>query len=159
LVSHNVTLPHDGELMKSPAQTLTFPDSLLPLYIAFLAFDEFVATHDKDALGGAPLMPGETDADTDTEKVTGIALKITDDLINEAGTFIEESDYSTLKTRTGEFVQELVRAGGAELHNISSLTGGIVSQEIIKAITEQYIPVDNTCVFDGVKSKTEVIRV
>jgi amyloid beta precursor protein binding protein 1 len=141
------------------AQTLTFPDSLVPLYIAFLAFDEFVATHDKDALDSAPKMPGETDAEMDTEEVIVIALKIVDDLISEAGTIVDESEYSTLKTRTGEFVQELVRAGGAELHNISSLTGGLVSQEIIKVITEQYIPVDNTCVFDGVKSKTEVIRV
>ncbi|KAF2800091.1 hypothetical protein K505DRAFT_370498 [Melanomma pulvis-pyrius CBS 109.77] len=148
-----------GERAKSIAQNLTFPDSLVPLYIAFLAFDEFVATHDKDALGGAPKMPGETDAETDAEKVTGIAFKIADDLIKEAGTFVEEPDYSDLKTRTGEFVQELVRAGGAELHNIAALTGGLVSQEIIKAITEQYIPVDNTCVFDGVRSKTEVIRV
>jgi amyloid beta precursor protein binding protein 1 len=131
----------------------------VPLYIAFLAFDEFVAAHDKDALDSAPKMPGETDAEMDTEEVTVIALKIVDDLINEAGTIVEESEYSTLKTRTGEFVQELVRAGGAELHNISSLTGGLVSQETIKVITEQYIPVDNTCVFDGVKSKTEVIRV
>lgn len=52
-------------------------------------------------------MPGETDAETDAEKVTGIAFKIADDLIKEAGTFVEEPDYSTLKTRTGEFVQEL----------------------------------------------------
>lgn len=51
------------------------------------------------------------------------------------------------------------RAGGAELHNIAALTGGIVSQEIIKAVTEQYIPVDNTCVFDGVRSKSGVLRV
>jgi amyloid beta precursor protein binding protein 1 len=34
-----------------------------------------------------------------------------------------------------------------------------VSQEVIKAITEQYIPVDNACVFDGVKSKTAVFKV
>ncbi|KAF2708757.1 hypothetical protein K504DRAFT_381144 [Pleomassaria siparia CBS 279.74] len=148
-----------GERAKSIAQNLTFPDTLIPLYIAFLAFDEFVATHDKDRLSGAPKMPGETRQETDTEKVTGIAFKITDDLIKEAGTFIEEPDYTAVKERIGEFVQELVRAGGAELHNIASLTGGIVSQEIIKAITEQYIPVDNTCLFDGVKSKTEVIRI
>ena len=52
-----------------------------------------------------------------------------------------------------------MRAGGAELHNIAALTGGLVSQEVIKAITEQYIPVDNTCVFDGVNSKTAVFRI
>lgn len=45
------------------------------------------------------------------------------------------------------------------MHNIGALTGGIVSQEIIKAITEQYVPVDNTCVFDGIKSKTTVFKV
>ncbi len=52
-----------------------------------------------------------------------------------------------------------LRAGGAELHNISALTGGIVSQEVIKVITEQYVPVDNTCVFDGIRSKSAVLRV
>jgi amyloid beta precursor protein binding protein 1 len=89
------------------AQTLTFPDSLVPLYIAFLAFDEFAATHDKDALGGAPKVPGETDPEADAEKMTGIAVKIMDDLINEAGTSLDDEDYSTVKTRTRGFVQEL----------------------------------------------------
>ena len=35
----------------------------------------------------------------------------------------------------------------------------MVSQEIIKAITEQYVPVDNTCVFDGIRSKSTVFKV
>jgi amyloid beta precursor protein binding protein 1 len=50
------------------------------------------------------------------------------------------------------------RAAGAELHNIASLAGGLVAQEVIKAITKQYIPVDNICLFDGVKSSTSVLR-
>lgn len=45
------------------------------------------------------------------------------------------------------------------MHNIGALTGGIVSQEVIKVITEQYVPVDNTCIFDGIRSKSLVIRV
>jgi len=53
---------------------------------------------------------------------------------------------------------EVARAQGGELHNISSLTGGIVAQEVIKIITKQYIPIDNLCVFDGIKSKTQVFR-
>ncbi len=52
-----------------------------------------------------------------------------------------------------------VRAAGGELHNIAALTGGLVAQEAIKIITKQYVPVDNTCLFDGVFSKTSVIRV
>ncbi|PSN62126.1 hypothetical protein BS50DRAFT_577983 [Corynespora cassiicola Philippines] len=133
--------------------------SIFPLYIAFLAWDEFAATHDKDALGGTPKVAGETDPETDAEKVTGIAFKIFNDLVKQSGDAIEQETYDDVKTRLGEYVQELVRAGGAELHNISALTGGLVSQEVIKVITEQYIPVDNTCIFDGVKSKTEVVIV
>ncbi len=134
---------------------------LIPIYISFLAWDRFIATHDKDALAGVPKVPGESDADveTDTEEVTSIALKMLDDLVKEAGASIEEDEYVNVKTQIGGFVQELVRAGGAELHNIAALSGGIASQEVIKVITEQYVPVDNTCIFDGVRSKTAVIRV
>ena len=37
-------------------------------------------------------------------------------------------------------------------HNICSLMGGIGSQEVLKIVTQQYIPLDNLYVFDGVKS-------
>jgi amyloid beta precursor protein binding protein 1 len=58
-----------------------------------------------------------------------------------------------------QVAQEVARASGGELHNISALTGGMVSQEIIKIITKQYIPIDNTCIFDGVTSKTQVLKI
>lgn len=56
-------------------------------------------------------------------------------------------------------VAEMERANGAELHNISALTGGMVAQEAIKVITKQYIPIDNTCVFDGIVSRSAVFRI
>jgi amyloid beta precursor protein binding protein 1 len=80
---------------------------LIPLYIAFLAWDEFAAIRDKDALGSAPQAPGETDADTAAEKLTGIAHKIMDDLIKEAGTSVPDPEYSEIKEKIGEFAQEL----------------------------------------------------
>lgn len=100
---------HNQVLTPAIAQSLAseFPDYQIPLYIAFLAYDEFAATHDKDALGGAPKVPGETDPDTDAEKVKGIALKIIDDLIKEASEFIEDPEYSEVKSRAGDYVQEL----------------------------------------------------
>jgi amyloid beta precursor protein binding protein 1 len=97
--------------------------------------------------------------DSDTEKVTSIALKLVDSLVKEASYTIDQEEYDTIRAQIGELAQELVRAGGGELHNIGALTGGMVSQEVIKVITEQYVPVDNTCVFDGVRSKTSVFRV
>lgn len=80
---------------------------MVPLYIAFLAWDAFVATHDKDGLGGAPKVPGETDPDADSEKLTGIAFKITADLVKEAHTKIDEDEYDTIKTQIRDFVSEL----------------------------------------------------
>jgi amyloid beta precursor protein binding protein 1 len=77
------------------------------VYIAFLAFDAFTSTHAADPLGGVAKVPGDTDSDADSEKVASIAFKMIDDLINEAGTRIEDPEYSDVKTRAGEFVQEL----------------------------------------------------
>jgi amyloid beta precursor protein binding protein 1 len=58
-------------------------------------------------LGGAFQVPGETDQDTDSEKLTGIAFKITDDLVKEASASIDEDEYATIKIQIGEFVREL----------------------------------------------------
>jgi len=49
-------------------------------------------------------------------------------------------------------VINFVRYNGAELPNIASLMGGLVAQEVIKIITRQYIPVNNTCIYDGMTS-------
>jgi amyloid beta precursor protein binding protein 1 len=80
---------------------------MVPLYIAFLAWDEFAATHDRDGLGGAPQVPGETDQEADTEKLIGIAFKIADDLVKEASASIDEDEYATVKTQIREFASEL----------------------------------------------------
>ncbi|KAH0496606.1 hypothetical protein TgHK011_003957 [Trichoderma gracile] len=60
--------------------------------------------------------------------------------------------------RLTQVAQELSRAAGGELHNISAVTGGMVAQEVIKIITKQYVPIDNTCIFDGVESRCQVLR-
>jgi amyloid beta precursor protein binding protein 1 len=61
--------------------------------------------------------------------------------------------------RIVKVAEEVARANGGELHNISALTGGMASQEVIKIITKQYIPIDNTCIFDGITSRTQVLRI
>ncbi|KAI9163751.1 NEDD8-activating enzyme E1 regulatory subunit [Paramyrothecium foliicola] len=60
--------------------------------------------------------------------------------------------------RVEQAAQEVARAAGGELHNISAVMGGMVAQEVIKIITQQYIPVDNTCIFDGIESRCQVLR-
>jgi hypothetical protein len=51
-----------------------------------------------------------------------------------------------------------VRSAGAELPHISSLVGGLVSQEVIKLITRQYIPMNGTCIYDGYRSATGIVE-
>ncbi|KAK1755990.1 putative NEDD8-activating enzyme E1 regulatory subunit [Echria macrotheca] len=60
--------------------------------------------------------------------------------------------------RIVQAAQEVARAEGGELHNVAALTGGMVAQEMIKIITKQYIPIDNTCIFDGIGSRCQVLR-
>jgi amyloid beta precursor protein binding protein 1 len=89
---------------------LTFGlDSGILHYIAFVAWDVFVGSHDVDGLGGEPRVPGsnDTDIDADTDKMVGIALKIIDSLIEEAGTFIENPGYDELKEKSTNIVREL----------------------------------------------------
>ncbi|KAJ3479099.1 hypothetical protein NLG97_g8408 [Lecanicillium saksenae] len=59
--------------------------------------------------------------------------------------------------RTTQVTEEIARAAGGEMHNISAVLGGMVAQEVIKVVTKQYIPVDNTCIFDGIESRCQAI--
>jgi amyloid beta precursor protein binding protein 1 len=65
---------------------------------------------------------------------------------------------ATENERYKKTAQEVERAAGVELHNISALTGGMVAQEMIKIITKQYVPIDNACIFDGIDSRCQVLR-
>ncbi|KAM3478104.1 hypothetical protein MY5147_002391 [Beauveria neobassiana] len=58
--------------------------------------------------------------------------------------------------RTRQVTEEVARAAGGEMHNISAVLGGMVAQEVIKVVTKQYIPVDNTCIFDGIESRCQL---
>jgi amyloid beta precursor protein binding protein 1 len=78
-----------------------------------------------------------------------------DDIVSEISKLIPNAADDERLVQTAE---EVARAKGGELHNISALTGGMVAQEIIKIVTKQYIPVDNTCVYDGITSRTQNFR-
>ncbi|KAL2754551.1 hypothetical protein ACRALDRAFT_1076212 [Sodiomyces alcalophilus JCM 7366] len=60
--------------------------------------------------------------------------------------------------RYTQAAQEVFRAAGGELHNVSAVLGGMVAQELIKIVTKQYIPINNTCIFDGIGSRCQVLR-
>ena len=138
------------DVAKSMCQELQNEESLLPICIAFLAHD-WVESLSEVPLGEGPDLEGK------------FHYLIMEDYYDELLTYMKESAKSDLDTgatltKIKNAADELFRALGAELHNISALTGGMVSQEVIKVITKQYVPIDNTCVFDGITSKTAVFR-
>jgi amyloid beta precursor protein binding protein 1 len=153
-----------GDRAKFAFNALSDESSLILLYIAFLAYDEFCATHRTDVQLTGPQAPGTND-DTlpeDTRKLVDIGKSVIGSILLEVGKDYDKDDdreaWEEIVARLTEYCTEITRAGGAELHNIASLAGGMVAQEVIKVITKQYIPVDNTCVFDGVKSLSQVLR-
>nr|OQO17835.1 hypothetical protein B0A51_14443 [Rachicladosporium sp. CCFEE 5018] len=158
--------PSFGDRAKALRSQLTNPESLIGLYLAFLAFDDFTATHTPPvpAHPSSPtgvLVPGASDfaLEADAAKLTATAHTYLDALINESGNRLEDPEYSDLRAEIEKYCTEIARAGGAELHNMASLTGGLVSQEIIKVITGQYVGVDNVCLVEGVASRMGTLKV
>ena len=58
-----------------------------------------------------------------------------------------------------KYAVEMVRYGNCEIHTIASILGGIAAQEIMKIITYQYVPLQNTYVYNGITSTGAVYTV
>jgi amyloid beta precursor protein binding protein 1 len=58
----------------------------------------------------------------------------------------------TLLAKDQKYAREMVRCANAELHCVASVVGGVASQEAVKVITGQYVPLNNTYVYNGIAS-------
>ncbi|KAL8866429.1 MAG: hypothetical protein Q9198_008893, partial [Flavoplaca austrocitrina] len=143
-------LPISNPQTKIPQEALNSilddEDSLLPIFVAFQAYDYWCHQKSNTSPEAAPATSSSEENPT-LEPLKQSASQLIDQHADEIMPKIEP------------ILKEFVRADGAELHNISALTGGMVAQEVIKVLTKQYIPIDNTCVFDGIASKSAVFRV
>lgn len=83
-------------------------------------------------------------------------------LVQRARSLLPTSQSTSLsdagQTALDDACAEIVRSGGGELHTIAALVGGVAAQECIKLLTKQYVPVNNTWLFDGVHSTSEVFE-
>ena len=57
-----------------------------------------------------------------------------------------------------KIAHEMTRYANAEIHTVASVVGGVASQEAVKIITGQYMPLDNTYVYNGIASVGGVYR-
>ncbi|KAF3920800.1 hypothetical protein ABW20_dc0107209 [Dactylellina cionopaga] len=132
--------------VKTISNELSDPTSLIHYYLGLRAYELFISA-DGNTKRIAPGVEDST-VDNEVEKLNKHVTELLDKLVISHSPELLES---TLKA-----IGEIVRSGGGELHNIASLAGGIVAQEVIKVMTKQYIPMNNTVVFDGISSRTQV---
>lgn len=139
-------LDGDEYTLKAIRSNLGMPESLVPIFIACQILDAIV-TEIQDGTKSESALDDETTWEGHIDVMVGILTR------EDPGGVDEEK-----RQRIVDATQELRRTEGAELHNISALTGGLIAQEALKVLTRQYVPLDNTCVFDGIRSRSEMYR-
>eukprot|EP01089_Gocevia_fonbrunei_P001628 TRINITY_DN1150_c0_g1_i3.p1 TRINITY_DN1150_c0_g1~~TRINITY_DN1150_c0_g1_i3.p1 ORF type:complete len:551 (-),score=151.11 TRINITY_DN1150_c0_g1_i3:32-1642(-) len=102
-------------------------------YLLLRSADRFYTQHKR--------FPGQEDNQVQDD--VPVLQKIVTDLLSELG---------VNNTVTEDQVKETCRAGGAEMHNLGALVGGVAAQEVIKVITHQWVPMNNTLIFNGMNS-------
>lgn len=114
-------------------------DEYVTIGLCLKALDLFFSTYGR--------LPGCQDdqVETDISKLKDCVKQIIGKIFNR------------LKT-LDQCLYELCRYGGAELHATSAFMGGCVAQEVIKLITNQYVPVDNTLVYNAMTAATKSFR-
>ncbi|KAK7114181.1 NEDD8-activating enzyme E1 regulatory subunit-like isoform X2 [Littorina saxatilis] len=58
-------------------------------------------------------------------------------------------DWGLSGTVKEDYIHEMCRYGASEVHSIASYMGGVVAQEVIKILTTQFVPINNTYVYNG----------
>ncbi|XP_054816376.1 NEDD8-activating enzyme E1 regulatory subunit AXR1-like [Prosopis cineraria] len=109
------------------------------IYILLRAVDRFAANYNS--------FPGQYDSamDEDIPRLKSTASGLLNDLGCNGATLAED------------LVNEMCRFGASELHAVAALVGGIASQEVIKLITRQFVPMSGTFIFNGIDHKSQLL--
>ncbi|KAF2888253.1 hypothetical protein ILUMI_17920 [Ignelater luminosus] len=116
------------------APYLEDPESLMFYYVILRGLERFISEYNT--------YPGQFD-----DQVEPDVLK----LKTLIGKLLSEWGCPTPVT-SDDRVHEVCRYGGAELHSVSAMLGGCTAHEVIKLITHQYKPINNTFIYDAITS-------
>ena len=104
--------------------------------------------------------PGKHDQElaleADANEVHKCMIQIATSMGLAENDFIKEHLLDQVKGK--DLAREVVRYDEAEIHNIAAVIGGVASQEAVKLITGQYVPFDDTYVYNGIASTAGVYR-
>jgi amyloid beta precursor protein binding protein 1 len=154
LLSEEILSPNSDTISEALMDSYENSPNQTPIlwYLTLMAADRFYARTRRYPGSGDRILSQE-DIDRDAEAVwlelQAIAEQFsTNEQQMELGEeFIVPSAKSLLSR---DHSVEITRVGACEVHNIAALIGGIASQEIVKLLTKQYIPMNNTYVFNGI---------
>ncbi len=88
----------------------------------------------------------QSDAQTVQKHIVDIVTK----LGLEENELIQSTLLSEEEDKKLAFAKEMTRYYNAEIHNVASVIGGVASQEAVKLITGQYVPIDGNYLFNGI---------
>ena len=58
-----------------------------------------------------------------------------------------------------DHITEFCRYGGGEVHSVAAFVGGVAAQEVIKIITHQFVPLNNTWIYNAATSSTLTVTI
>jgi amyloid beta precursor protein binding protein 1 len=94
--------------------------------------------------------PDTTSTDSWKDDVPILAKVFIDDIVPRYS--LTDQEVLTDTESIQKVCHELTRYSNAEIHNVASVVGGVASQEAVKIITGQYIPLNNTYIYNGIVS-------
>mmetsp|Transcript_22553 Transcript_22553/g.33400 ORF Transcript_22553/g.33400 Transcript_22553/m.33400 type:complete len:623 (+) Transcript_22553:138-2006(+) len=144
-----------GEIAEATYDAYEVPDQTpLLWFIALRACDAFYDQHGH--------YPGQDGRELALESDTNDVQKHIVDIVEKLGLSENELVQSTLLSKEEEkknaYAKEMTRYNNAEVHNIASVVGGVASQEAVKMITGQYVPIDGNYIFNGIAGVAGIFK-
>mmetsp|Transcript_7107 Transcript_7107/g.9624 ORF Transcript_7107/g.9624 Transcript_7107/m.9624 type:complete len:618 (-) Transcript_7107:92-1945(-) len=123
-------------------------------HIALRACDKFHEAHN--------IYPGSDGRElsllSDVKEVQTYIKDIVGNLGLEDTDFMKETLLLSGSEEENKHAKEMVRYFNAEVHNVGSVLGGVASQEVVKIITGQYVPLNDTYIYNGIAGVAGVYR-
>ncbi|VAI24155.1 unnamed protein product [Triticum turgidum subsp. durum] len=108
-------------------------------YVLLRAVDRLAASYSR--------LPGIFDSEIveDVPRLKAAAVSVLSDMGLKGASLSED------------LVTEVCRFAGAEIHPVGAFIGGVASQEVIKLVTKQFVPLNGTFIFNGIDLKSQVL--
>ncbi|KAI9300499.1 NEDD8-activating enzyme E1 regulatory subunit [Cunninghamella echinulata] len=138
------SIKESNQQSSNEIENLILSDENFGYYIVFKAADKFYKQHNR--------YPGKRN--NEDEELTLLKQQVITTL-QELGI---ENTSSLVDTALIKPITNFLRFADIETPNLAALVGGLVAQEVIKLITHQYIPINNTCLFNGIASTSSIFE-